>query len=234
MSVRFSDFPTPQKPNPETPPEYPPLPCPAPDPLHQLRSLPQSHNLSANPAPRMATPHITRLVAELAGFITKRKGKFHLTKSFRDLQDSDPFAVYPRLFRTYVLEFNWGYWDRHEEANFIQQSCVYSLYLLHLFGNKNIHRHSTKTVFYRHSHQYWKNSRKQPTPHLSKIFDTAIPTARSFTSWDFLGLPSLKRFLQANPIVMSTISRNHPCWMRSQNFRYIPTRDQATKCIDRA
>ncbi len=79
--------------------------------------------------------HITRLVAELAGFIIKRKGKFYLTKSFKDLQDSDPFAVYPRLFHTYVLEFNWGYWDRYEEVNFIQQSFVYSLYLLHLFGN---------------------------------------------------------------------------------------------------
>ncbi len=106
--------------------------------------------------------HITRLVAELAGFITKRKGKFHLTKSFRDLQGGDPFTVYPRLFRTYVLEFNWGYWDRHEEANFIQQSFVYSLYLLNLFGNE------------KHSQTFYEDRFLQAFPSVLEEFQETI------------------------------------------------------------
>ena len=80
--------------------------------------------------------NVTRLVAERAGFVTKRKGKFHLTKKFHNLQKKNPLAIYPTLFRTYVREFNWGYWDRYEDTHFIQQSFVYSLYLLNLFGGK--------------------------------------------------------------------------------------------------
>ena len=80
--------------------------------------------------------NVCRIVSEMAGFITKRKGKFHVSKKFRDLRDKNPHAIYPSLFRTYINEFNWGYWDRYDDAHFIQQSFAYSLYLLHLFGRK--------------------------------------------------------------------------------------------------
>lgn len=80
--------------------------------------------------------NVARIVFEIAGFITKRKGKFYLTKKLRDLREKNPLAIYPSLFRIYASKFNWAYWDRYEDAHFIQQSFAYSLYLLHLFGGK--------------------------------------------------------------------------------------------------
>ena len=38
-------------------------------------------------------------------------------------------AIYPILFKAYVLKFNWAYWDLHPELVFIQQSFLFSLYL---------------------------------------------------------------------------------------------------------
>lgn len=80
--------------------------------------------------------HITRLVAELSGLIRKYKGKFILSRDCRQLlAEGGLAAVYPRLFRAYVQQFNWAYRDGHVELPFIQQSFVFTLYLLTRYGN---------------------------------------------------------------------------------------------------
>jgi hypothetical protein len=54
--------------------------------------------------------HVTRLVAELAGLIRKYKGRFILSRDCRRLLAGDSMsAIYPRLFRAYVEQFNWAY-----------------------------------------------------------------------------------------------------------------------------
>jgi hypothetical protein len=80
--------------------------------------------------------HVTRLVAELAGLIRKYKGKFILSRDCRALlaEDCRP-GLFPRLFRAYVEEFNWGYWDRYPDIHFIQRSFLFTLYLLNRYGN---------------------------------------------------------------------------------------------------
>lgn len=79
--------------------------------------------------------HVTRTVAELAGLIRKYQGKFILSRECRRLIDeSGMTCIYPRLFRTYVEKFNWGYWDGYPELSFIQQSFLFSLYLLQRYG----------------------------------------------------------------------------------------------------
>ena len=80
--------------------------------------------------------HVTRLVAELAGLIRKYKGKFILSRDCRALlaEERRP-RLFPRLFRAYVEEFNWGYWDRYPDIHFIQQSFLFTLYLLNRYGN---------------------------------------------------------------------------------------------------
>ncbi|WP_432821842.1 YecA family protein [Trichloromonas sp.] len=75
--------------------------------------------------------HVTRLVAELAGLIRKYRGKFILSRDCRRLLSEQGMAgIYPRLFRAYVKEFNWGYRDRYPEFEFFQQSFLFTLYLL--------------------------------------------------------------------------------------------------------
>ncbi len=80
--------------------------------------------------------HVTRLVAELAGLVRKYKGKFILSRNCRHLlAEGGLAAIYPRLFRAYVEQFNWAYRDGHAELRFIQQAFLFTLYLLIRYGD---------------------------------------------------------------------------------------------------
>jgi len=81
--------------------------------------------------------HVTRLVAELAGLIRKHKGRFILSRDCRKLLAEMGLAgTYPRLFRAYVEQFNWGYLDRYPDMPFIQHSFLFTLYLLSRYGDR--------------------------------------------------------------------------------------------------
>jgi len=43
--------------------------------------------------------------------------------------------LYPLLLHAYIRKFNWGYRDSFQEIPFIQQSFLFTLYLLHKYGN---------------------------------------------------------------------------------------------------
>lgn len=80
--------------------------------------------------------HCTRLVAQLAGLIRKYRGKFVLTRKCQEmLATQDTGQLYFELLKTYTTKFNWGYRDGYPEAQIIQQSCFYTLYLLASFGD---------------------------------------------------------------------------------------------------
>ncbi|HBG06746.1 MAG: hypothetical protein A2075_14625 [Geobacteraceae bacterium GWC2_58_44] len=93
--------------------------------LGELRSEPEFEEM-----------HVTRLVAEMAGLIRNYKGKFILSKECRKLlaEQGQP-GIYPLLFQAFVREYNWSYTDRYGELPFIQQSFLFSLYLLTRYGN---------------------------------------------------------------------------------------------------
>ena len=79
--------------------------------------------------------HTTRVVAELAGFVRKYRGRFILSRPARAmLAATGQRALYPQLFRTYATEFNWAYQDRYPEAPFVQQGWGFTTYLLYLDG----------------------------------------------------------------------------------------------------
>ena len=81
--------------------------------------------------------HVARLVAELAGLIRKYKGKFILGKECRKLlKEHGMQGIYPRLFRAFVGEYNWGYQDRYSDFQIIQQSFPFTLYLLQRYGSE--------------------------------------------------------------------------------------------------
>ncbi|MEX0624210.1 MAG: SEC-C domain-containing protein [Saccharospirillum sp.] len=80
--------------------------------------------------------HITRIVAELAGLIRKYKGKFILSRECRQLLAKGGLAaVYPRLFRAHVEEFNWAYRSGIDELRFIQHAWPFTLYMLRRHGD---------------------------------------------------------------------------------------------------
>jgi hypothetical protein len=80
--------------------------------------------------------HITRMVAELSGMVRKYKGRFILSRDCRKLLAGHGLAaIYPKLFRTYVQQFNWSYRDRYPELRFIQSAFLFTLYLLMRYGD---------------------------------------------------------------------------------------------------
>ncbi len=79
----------------------------------------------------------TRVVAQVAGAIRKYKGKFILSRDCRRLiQEFGMPAVYSWLLVTYIEQFNWDYRSRSREIPLVQDSAVFSLYLLHRFGGR--------------------------------------------------------------------------------------------------
>jgi hypothetical protein len=79
--------------------------------------------------------HAVRLLAEQAGLVRKYKGKFILSRECRGLLEADGLnTIYPRLFMTYARTFNWGYRDGYPALGFLQQSSLFTLYLLQLHG----------------------------------------------------------------------------------------------------
>ena len=80
--------------------------------------------------------HTARILMELSGLLRKTKGRFFLTRKYQQLNGKTGLAgLYPLLFKTYCQKFNWAFRDGHEEIPFIQQSFLFSLYLLKLHGD---------------------------------------------------------------------------------------------------
>ena len=80
--------------------------------------------------------HLTRVLSELAGLVRKYKGRFILSRDCRKLlDDRGPAAIYPRLLHSYTAKFNWAYIDRFAPLYLIQQSFLFTLYLLSRYGN---------------------------------------------------------------------------------------------------
>lgn len=80
--------------------------------------------------------HCTRLVAELAGLIRKYRGHFILTRKCKDLLSrQDRGGIYLELFKAYTTQFSWAYRDMYPEAEIVQHSFLYTLFLLASFGD---------------------------------------------------------------------------------------------------
>lgn len=76
-----------------------------------------------------------RLTAQLGGLLRITKGRLYLTnKCSKALNSGGMKRLYPLLFNAYTRKFNWAYLDRYESLEIIQQSFLFTLYLLHTYG----------------------------------------------------------------------------------------------------
>ena len=94
------------------------------------------HRMRVNKEGDFVELHVTRIILELSGLLRKTKGRFFLTRKYHQL-NSQPgrAALYLKLFQTCSRGFNWAYWDGYPEIPFIQQSFLFTLYLLHKHGD---------------------------------------------------------------------------------------------------
>ena len=82
--------------------------------------------------------HCTRLTAELAKLIVRRKGQFQLTALGRKLiEPANRGKLYFTLLKAYTQEFNWGYRDGCPDAEIIQTGFLFTLYLIAIYGEKS-------------------------------------------------------------------------------------------------
>jgi hypothetical protein len=80
--------------------------------------------------------HTVRLIAEMAGFIRKYKKQFRATKvGKRVVEQGMDGAAFFTLFQAYTRKFNWAYDDRYPDIPTIQESFLFSLYLLSKYGD---------------------------------------------------------------------------------------------------
>lgn len=89
-----------------------------------------------NTEPDFFDLYTVRIVAGIAGLIRKYKGKFILTKKCRLALESSMGGVYLELFRAYTQAFNWAYCDGYPDLTIVQRSFLYTLYLLHKYGDE--------------------------------------------------------------------------------------------------
>ena len=80
--------------------------------------------------------HTTHIIARMSGYVRKYKGKLLLTKEgerifINGISGKDFF----NLFKNYAIKFNWGYRDRYPDINIIQMSFLFTIFLLHRYGD---------------------------------------------------------------------------------------------------
>ena len=84
--------------------------------------------------------HVVRLVAQMAGLIRKYRGRFLRTKKCEKLLSApNNGKIYLELFTAYTRKFNWAYSDRYEELAIIQEAFLFSLLLIHRYGEEFRH-----------------------------------------------------------------------------------------------
>lgn len=81
--------------------------------------------------------HVVRLVAQMAGLIRKYRGRFLRTKKCEKFLSSPSNGkLYLELFTAYTRKFNWAYNDWYDDLYIIQEAFLFSLFLIHRFGNE--------------------------------------------------------------------------------------------------
>lgn len=81
--------------------------------------------------------HVTRLVAEMAGYVAAAKGKLRVTRATSiTLNKTGWPGMYEELVKTTLQKFNWAYLDGFEELQGIQGTAAFIFWLLHRYGDQ--------------------------------------------------------------------------------------------------
>ena len=90
----------------------------------RVRSEEQAHRI-----------HLVRILAELAGFTRKNRGRLMLKKAVQArVKKGDWLGIYRDLFRTVMNDFNWAWLDGYEDLDDIQYVGRFGLWLLACHG----------------------------------------------------------------------------------------------------
>lgn len=82
--------------------------------------------------------HVTHILLKEAGLIRSVKGRLVLSAKCKKLigVEKQVEALYGILFQGYCQKFNWSYRDGYPELGFVQQSALFTVYLLSILGDE--------------------------------------------------------------------------------------------------
>ena len=81
--------------------------------------------------------HKVRLTAELAGFLSKEKGRFKLTRRGEEVFSRGLNGrTFLDLFKAYTLKFNWANNDLYPQMDIVQRSFLFTLFCLYRLGDE--------------------------------------------------------------------------------------------------
>lgn len=78
--------------------------------------------------------NLTKIIVELSGLTKKRNNRISLTIKGNKLLN-DRVELFKTLFETFILKFNWAYYDGYGYHSSIQTGVGFSLILLKKYGN---------------------------------------------------------------------------------------------------
>jgi hypothetical protein len=111
-----------------------------------------------------------RQILDMAGWIKKRNQKFFLTKKGQDVvgKGFGPEDFY-HLFETYTRKFNWASRDLYPSLDIVQESFLFSCYLLHKKANTYIHANELSNYFIQAFPAVLSREEKDPVMELEQL-----------------------------------------------------------------
>ena len=101
--------------------------------LEAFGTLPERRRISIRSEQEATSVLAIRYILKMCKWIKKEKKHFKLTLKGRKIVKGGRFSTgdFWTLFSVFAREFNWGFQDRYPEILIVQQSIVFSLYLVH-------------------------------------------------------------------------------------------------------
>jgi hypothetical protein len=111
-----------------------------------------------------------RQILDMAGWIKKRNQKFFLTKKGQDVVGKG-FGPedFHHLFETYIRKFNWASRDLYPSLDIVQESFLFSCYLLHKKANTYIHANELSNYFIQAFPAVLSREEKDPVMELEQL-----------------------------------------------------------------
>ncbi|HCH01823.1 MAG TPA: SecC motif-containing protein [Vibrio sp.] len=105
-------------------------------PVSQFNTVSSISEFSGSNEDKFNALHYARILAEIAGIIEFKAGRFYLADGIQDNYQQYGLAVFfPLMLETAVKEYNWGYFDHWEDEVPLEQFWLFMLWRLCSHGD---------------------------------------------------------------------------------------------------
>jgi hypothetical protein len=130
----------------------------------------------------------------MAGWIKKQDQKFSLTQKGQDVvgKGFGPEDFY-HLLETYIRKFNWASRDLYPSLGIVQESFLFSCYLLHKKANTYIHANELSNYFIQAFPAVLSREEKDPAMELEQLVRKGFCLRFIERFCEYFGLVTIRR-----------------------------------------